>query len=209
MDSEDNTLPSADPYLMQIENDLSIPAADAIFYDNSLDSYIMPDNNHVWNPQNDVSFSDMLTNMSMVPARFKCAPTYPISNCMASEFNFGGYCDSNIFGGSMAANQIQALLNTPYQTVNDNTESHTILTEIGQEEAEYTARATGPNVPTRTRISPEEWLKWKPEIQKLYVHENHSLEVTRAKMSQRGFHAESVTYLFLLTVNTTLTLHML
>jgi hypothetical protein len=208
MDSEGSTRPCTDPYLMQIENDLSIPAADASFHDGSLDSYMMPDNNHVWNPQNDVIFSGILTNR---PAQFEFAPAYPIS--MANELSFDGYCNSNISGGTMAADQIQALLNTPFQTVNNNIESqqhgHKILAKTGQEDSEYTAHATGPNVPTRTRISPEEWLKWKPEIQKLYVHENHSLEVTRAKMSQKGFLAESVTYLFLFTANTTLTLHIL
>lgn len=189
MDSEDSTRPSTDPYLMQMENDLSIPAADASFHDGSLDSYMMPDNNRVWNPQNDVSFSGILTNR---PAQFDFGPAHPIS--MANEFSSGGYCNSNISGGSMAADQIQALLNTPFQAVDNSIVSqhqgHTIVPETGREEPEYVAHTTGPQVPTRTRISPKEWLKWKPEIQRLYVDENYTLEVTRAKMSQKGFHAE-------------------
>lgn len=200
MDSEDDSRPFANPW--QAENGLSDPAADAIGHSGFAHPYLLPENPYIWNPPYHVDSSGMLTNLSMVSApSFESAPSSYTHNGVANDMNLSGYHDAYKPRGSMAIDQVRDLINTASQPACSNIESqhlvNTSLAEIDQEEPEYVTNATISHATKRTRktsfVSPEEWQRLKPEIERLYVYEGRTLKETRDKMAEMGFHAESVT----------------
>jgi hypothetical protein len=196
MDSEDDIPPFPDPCSTQVENCLSNPApsnlaAHAPFHRAFLGPYMMPENNNVWNSMND------LGNLTMVTAPFETAPPNYINNRMPNGIDFSGYCDASVPRGRMATDQIQDLLNTTFPDAGNIEPRHlgnTSFLERGQEEAEYATNATTTHVAKRIRkssnVSSEDWLKWKPELEKLYINEGYSLPATMTRMAVKGFHAE-------------------
>lgn len=130
--------------------------------------------------------------------------TFPnhINNLVAHGNDPRVYNDANIPRGGVAMEQIQALLTPSFQLTDSNTESQRLRgnatsAKEGQEEPGYVTHGKAPHVTKVTHKtsgpSPEEWQKWKSEIYSLYVVDNYTLKMTREKMAEKGFYAESVT----------------
>jgi hypothetical protein len=191
---EDDIATSADPYLIQSEISL-------LDYDGNFSFDIL----------NNTLIMQAPVGMDGTPQ----ASSNNINNVVANANDSRGHTYANTPRGGVAMEQIQTIL-PPFQVADGNIEpqhllGNPILAEKGQDEPEYVTDTKTPHVSKRARKNPspssEEWQKWKPEIHSLYMVDNYTLEVTRAKMATKGFYAESVTVLSLHPESIMLTLH--
>lgn len=180
-DPKDDTTVFADPNLMQLGNDL-------------------------WSLENDTNFDGNFANSFTMQAEVgadEASPKFPnhINNLVANGNDPRGYSDANIPRGDVAMEQIQALVTPVFQVADSNLGSqhlwgNEILAEEGQDEPVYVTHTNTPHVTkvSRKNCGPrsDEWQKRKSEIYSLYVVDNYTLEVTRKKMAEKGFYAESV-----------------
>jgi hypothetical protein len=202
-DSEGDIAFFNDPYIMPPENSLRGPENDTAFFTNP---YMMQLENDLRNPQDDANFNEIFPNMHMIQDAVGLNGTprtfsNNINNLVANGNESRGYTYANIPSG-VALEEIPALATPPFQVEGSSIEpqylqGNTILAEKCQDELEYASHAITPQITKRARKnsgpSSEEWQKWKPEIYRLYVENNYTLNLTMKEMARKGFYAESVT----------------
>jgi len=193
-DPEDDIPIFNNSYMMPADNNLWSPEDNPNLNSIFISPYMIQAENGLQNPENNFNFNGFFTNPTMASSNHVNIP-------VANRITYGGYTGANIPRGEAPIEKMLALFTPPFQVSDSNIEpqhlpSNAILAEKGQDEPEYVMHASNPHVTKRARKnsgpSSEEWEKRKPEIYRFYVDDNYTLEATKEKMDENGFHAKSV-----------------